>query len=253
MPEFLQLSLATPGLIWLVMTIAVAGIVRGFAGFGTSLIFVPIANIFLPATDVVAVIMLTGMGSMVALLPRALKTAEVKDVSLMGGAAILTVPFGLWMLFLLDQVVIRWVATVIASVMLAALVLGWRYKGRIDLKRKLGIGAAAGVFGGMTGLTGPAVILFYLASGTRAAIVRANTILFLAMLDVVIILNMLVTGLLSLRLLGIAIVLTVPYFVTTKLGQALFSPDYERTYRTVAYGVIALAVLTGLPIWSEGH
>ncbi|WP_353532924.1 TSUP family transporter [Cognatishimia sp. WU-CL00825] len=253
MPDFLSTAWATPGLIWLVMTIAVAGIVRGFAGFGTALIFVPIANIFLSATDVVAVTMLTGLGSMAALLPRALKTAEIKDVSLMGAAAILTVPFGLWLLYMLDQVTIRWAATIIATVMLTALVFGWRYKGLIDATRMLGIGATAGVFGGMTGLTGPVVILFYLASGARAAIVRANTILFLAMLDVVIILNMLVSGLLTLRVLGIAIVLTVPYFLSSKVGQSMFSPDYEKIYRAVAYGVIALAVLTGLPIWSEGH
>ena len=47
MPEALTQGLATPGLIWLLFTIGLAGIVRGFSGFGTALIFVPVANIFL--------------------------------------------------------------------------------------------------------------------------------------------------------------------------------------------------------------
>lgn len=249
MPEWLTEALATPGLLWLVLTIGVAGIVRGFSGFGTALIFVPIANIFLPSTDVVALTMLTGLGSMAALLPRALKTAEIKDVSTMGLAAVLTVPLGLWLLVQFDQGVIRWVATAIAFGMLSALILGWRYRGVINAKRLLGIGGAAGVFGGMTGLTGPAVILFYLANGSRAEIVRANTILFLAILDVIIIINMAISGLANWRLVAIAFVLTVPYFVTSKVGQAMFKPEYEKTYRSVAYAVIALAVVTGLPLW----
>lgn len=249
MPEWLTEALATPGLMWLVLTIGVAGIVRGFSGFGTALIFVPIANIFLSASDVVALTMLTGFGSMAALLPSALKTAEIKDVSTMGLAAVLTVPLGLLLLVQFDQDVIRWTATVIAFGMLSALVLGWRYRGVIDVRRLLGIGGAAGVFGGMTGLTGPAVILFYLAKGARAEVVRANTILFLAILDVVIIINMTIGGMTSWRLVGIAFVLTVPYFITSKLGQAMFKPEYEKTYRSVAYAVIALAVVTGLPLW----
>ncbi len=249
MPDLFGSVLATPGLIWLICTIGVAGIVRGFSGFGTALIFVPIANIFLPATDVIAITMLTGFGGTAALLPRALKVAEIKEVSTLGAASILTIPIGLWAMLQLDHDTVRWIATGIAAVMLSALVLGWRYRGKIDLKRLLGIGGVAGIFGGMTGLTGPAVILFYLANGARAEIVRANTILFLAILDVIVIANMAIRGLLTLELLALGLTLSVPYFVTSRIGQTLFDPNYEKTYRSVAYAVIALAVLTGLPIW----
>ncbi|UZD92447.1 sulfite exporter TauE/SafE family protein [Cognatishimia activa] len=248
-PDILTSVLATPGLVWLVLTISVAGIVRGFTGFGTALIFVPVANIFLPAADVIAITMLVGFGGSAALLPRALKVAEVKDVSILGGAAILTVPLGLWVMTQLPQDAIRWTAAVIAFAMLSALVLGWRYRGRIDMKRLLGIGAAGGAIGGMTGLTGPAVILFYLANGSRAEIVRANTILFLAMLDVVIVANMTIGGLITWQMVALGLFLAVPYFLTARVGQGMFDPKYEKTYRTMAYLVIALAVATGLPIW----
>lgn len=56
MPEALAGVLATPGLVWLILTISVAGIVRGFTGFGTALVFVPVAGMFLPPQVVVAVI-----------------------------------------------------------------------------------------------------------------------------------------------------------------------------------------------------
>jgi uncharacterized membrane protein YfcA len=249
-PNLISEVLATPGLLLLVLTIAAAGIVRGFSGFGTALIFVPIGNIFLPTVQVITLITLTGIGSSVALLPRALRVAQLREVATLGVAAAVTVPLGLWIVKQLDQDMIRWIAALIAFGMLAALVAGWRYLGKIDTKRLIAIGLAAGVMGGMTGLTGPAVILFYLASGSGASIVRANTIVFLAILDVVIVVNIALGGMVTAQILGIALVLTVPYFITTKIGQAMFAPEYETTYRWMAYTVIALAVLTGLPIWS---
>lgn len=241
--------LATPGLFWLVATIGAAGIVRGFTGFGTALIFVPVAGIFLPSPDVVALITMTGVASTAALLPRALRTGDVAEVGIMSVAALVTVPFGIWALTLLDQTTIRWIVTAIAAIMLVALVVGWRFFGKVGKPGLLGVGAAAGVFGG---LTGPAVILFYLSGVARVEIVRANTIIFLAVLDVVIVANLMLRGMTDAGLFLLALILAVPYFATTMIGQALFDPGYEKTYRRAAYAVIGLAVVTGLPVWQGG-
>ena len=112
------------------------------------------------------------------------------------------------------------------------------------------IGALAGLMGGLTGLTGPMVILFYLSGQAVAQSVRANTILFLAALDVVIVANLLISGTVEMNIVWLAVVLAVPYFITTMIGQALFDPKLEKTYRARALTVIGLAVLSGLPIWS---
>lgn len=249
MPDVFMTALAVPGLPWLVATLMVAGIVRGFSGFGSALIFVPVANIFLPAADVIAIITIVGIGGMAALLPRAMKTAELKEVSILGLAAVLTVPMGLWAMTQVDHDIVRWAVSIVAAVMVGSLVLGWRYRHRLNLMGMIGLGGAAGAIGGLTGLTGPAVILFYLANGARAAIVRANTIVFLSILDVVVVSNMALGGLLSVDLLVLGLLLSVPYFLAARIGQAMFDPKYEKTYRTMAYLVIALAVVTGLPIW----
>jgi uncharacterized membrane protein YfcA len=94
------------------------------------------------------------------------------------------------------------------------------------------------------------VILFYLAGQAAVASVRANTILFLAALDVVIVVNLLWQDSISWPTLVLALVLAVPYFITTLIGQWAFDPRHERLYRWAAYGVIAIAVVSGLPIWN---
>ena len=249
MPDAFATALATPGLIWLMITIGAAGLVRGFSGFGTALIFVPVANIFLDPKQVIVVIALTGIASNAVILPRAWRQGSRNEVGLLVAAALLTVPLGLMILDALDQTTIRWIIAGVAGGMLAALIAGWRYSGAVTLPTILGIGAAAGIVGGMTGLTGPVVILFYLAGQAVAQSVRANTIIFLAALDVVLIANLLWQGAVTLDLVLIALILSVPYATTTLLGQRLFHPDYEKFYRAVAYAVIALAVLSGLPVW----
>jgi len=66
---------------------------------------------------------------------------------------------------------------------------------------------------------------------------------------VVIAINLFLRGAIAWETLWLALILAVPYFTTTMIGQSLFDPQRERLYRWAAYGVIGLAVLTGLPIW----
>ncbi len=237
------------GFWWLFATIAVAGIVRGFTGFGTALIFVPVAGLFLPTADIIVLITLTGIASTTALLPRAWRQGNRPEALILLVAALPTVPVGIWVMGWLDGDIVRWIVAVVAGVTLVSVMTGLRYDGRIGWAGLLGIGALAGLVGGMTGLTGPVVIIAYLASRHDAQEVRANTILFLAGLDMVIFANLVFGGQVTWALVGAAAALAVPYFATTLLGQSLFDPRFERVYRSAAYGVIALAVLTGLPLW----
>jgi uncharacterized membrane protein YfcA len=250
MPEALATALAAPGLPWLMLAIGLAGIVRGFTGFGTALIFVPVAGIFLAPQVVVGVITLTGIASTSALLPRAWGQADRREVGVLALAALITVPLGLWLMGMLDPVTIRWIVATVAAITLGALIAGWRFSGVVSRPMLIAIGAVAGVIGGLTGLTGPVVILFYLAGQSMAQTVRANTILFLAALDVVIVANLLLQGRVEWHIFLLALVLAVPYFITSLIGQALFDPRHERLYRWAAYAVIGLAVLSGLPLWT---
>lgn len=249
MPDIIAQAIATEGFYWLALTIFIAGLIRGFSGFGSALIFVPVAGLYLPPSSVVALITIMGLASSAALLPRAWGLADKGEVSVLAVATLLTVPIGIAVMAQLDGVAVRWIVAVVAAITLVALVKGWRYHGRLGKVGLSGIGGAAGVIGGLTGMAGPVVILFYLANARHIATVRANIILFLAATDAIIVANLLWHGLIGAQVFVLGLVLSVPYFATTLLGQAAFRPEYTRAYRGVAYCVIALAVVTGLPVW----
>ena len=248
-PAPLGLALAQPGLVWLVAAITVAGTVRGFTGFGTALIFMPVATQYLPLPEAILLIGLSGLGSTTVLVPRAWVRADRGDVIVLALAAVLMVPVGLYVALMTDPLALRWIVSGVVFLTLLAIVAGWRWRVRPGPAGHCAIGCVAGCVGGLTGLTGPVVIVFYLAGARTAESVRANVILFLAALDLAIVVSTAVAGVVTPRLLWIALLLMIPYIGAVLIGQVLFRPEWERIYRIAAYTVVALALLSGLPVF----
>ena len=249
MPEALSAALALDGLVWVLATTILAGVVYGFAGFGSALIFMPLATIWLEPAFAIAAFSLSAIVSLFTVVPRAWGVAEKSATFTLIGAAFLGAPFGIYLLRVLD---VDWVRIAVATtvlVTLAALMAGWRYATRPGVATRVGVGAATGVLGGLTGLMGPIVILFNLGAGSRAEVMRANTMVFLTTISILVLPQMAFQGLLSLEALWLGAVMMPAYGIGTRIGQALFDPDREVMYRRVAYGIIGLAGVMGLPIW----
>ncbi len=249
MPEALGAVAATPDFHLVVLAIVAAGLVLGFAGFGAALIFLPVATTVLPVEEAIVAMSVTALGTTVSLVPRAWRQADRGEVGLLLlGAAVLS-PLGVALLKVVPQEALRWTVAGVAVITLAALIAGWRWRGTVRRPGLVGLGGGAGLIGGMTGLTGPVVILFYLSGPSGAEKVRANTLLFLNLLAIVLIGVLWVQGLLTARALAAGALLVVPYMVAGRIGQAMFRPGAETTYRRIAYAVIGLSILTGLPLF----
>lgn len=249
MPEGLAAALQLPGLWAVLGAVGIAGIVYGFAGFGSALIYTPVAMVFVPAEVAIAAFSLSALVSLVTVVPSAVREADLKATATLILAAIVATPVGVWALGIADQDVVRLVVAVIVLVTLTALVMGWRLATAPTMPHRVGIGAAAGVMGGMTGLNGPIVILFQLAGGDRAQKSRANLIIFLTVTSISFVPQLWFQGLLSAEAVWLGALLMPVYALTTRIGKALFRPEREVAYQRVAYLVIAVAAITALPVW----
>ena len=69
------------GLAWLIITVVFAGLVRGFAGFGTALVFMPIAAAVTSPVWAIIIMMSFDIFGPIALLPRAWRDGESTEVS----------------------------------------------------------------------------------------------------------------------------------------------------------------------------
>lgn len=249
MPESVSQALATQGLWALCLIYLAAGVVRGFTGFGTALIVVPVAGIFLQPTEILMMIAVSGILSNFFLVPSAWGDADRREVGILAGAALVSMPFGIWLINAMDATVIRWSVAAIALVTLVAVVSGWQFQRRLGVPGLSAIGAGAGFIGGLTALTGPIAIMFYLANARKALSVRANMILFLAALDILMLAILTLNGLANVRLIALGTLVSIPYAAAIFFGKSLFNPERDGLYRAVAYSIVALALVTGLPIW----
>ncbi|MGJ8604072.1 MAG: sulfite exporter TauE/SafE family protein [Marivita sp.] len=248
MLDALLTALATPGLVWLVLITIVAGVVYGFAGFGAALVYMPVSVIFLAPVIAIAAFSVSAMSSLVTVFPKALPLVNRKAVTVLILSATVSASLGIWVLRVADVTAIRWVVVGVCAITLAALIAGWRYKVEPTTGTRALVGGAAGFIGGLSGLTGPIMVLFQLAGRDSIATTRATTVVFLTATSLLMLPLMAVQGVLTAPAVALGLVLLIPYGVGALIGQALFRPDRERFYRVIAYGIIGLATLAGVPL-----
>ncbi|HEY4980826.1 MAG TPA: sulfite exporter TauE/SafE family protein [Pseudolabrys sp.] len=157
---------------------ALSGLVRGFSGFGSALIYMPlISAVYSPRLAAPTLLLIDTICS----LPFALQVMpqcnwrEVTPVSIAGAVAL---PFGVLALVLVDPLMLRWFIAALVLTALVALVAGWRYHGRPTLIASLGVGALAGFGGGAVQIGAPPLLIFWLGGSNNAATVRANIMVY---------------------------------------------------------------------------
>ncbi len=139
---------------------ALAGLVRGFSGFGGAMIYMPlVAAIYDPRIAAVTILLVDFVCSSPFALPetRRCNWREVVPISIAMAAG---VPFGTWALITLDPIVLRWCIAIVVLGLLPPLMFGWRYRAEPSLPVTIGVGLFSGVSAGAVQIAGPPVILY---------------------------------------------------------------------------------------------
>ncbi|MFH5923611.1 sulfite exporter TauE/SafE family protein [Roseomonas xinghualingensis] len=238
----------------LVATLAVAflaGLARGFSGFGSALIFIPLTSATLGPRLAAPLLMLVDNLTTLPLIPAAWRGADRGQVASLLGGAILGVPAGAWLLLQMDPVTLRWGVCLTAFAMLALLASGWRYHGRPALPLSMGVGATSGLLSGAAQLGGPPVVAYWLGGAIPAARVRANLMLFFAANGVISAATYLLGGLLNPGVLLLAALIAPIYALGVWGGARLFGLASEANFRRACFLLIAASALLGLPLWDR--
>ncbi|WP_245306196.1 sulfite exporter TauE/SafE family protein [Roseovarius aestuariivivens] len=226
-----------------------AALVRGFSGFGSGLVYLPLAAQVLTPFQALTTIVIFDLFGPIPILRRAARSCEARDLVRLLTGLVVALPLGLFALTLVPAEVFRYAVSAVALTLLVCLVSGLRYHGALTPPLVYTTGGLSGFLQGVAGLPGPPVILLYMASTRPVQVVRANTLLFLFATDVVLLPMLALFGRLDPSALVLGAALVVPNLLGGLLGARLFRPEYERVYRTIAYTIIAASALSGLPFW----
>ena len=219
----------------------VAGLMRGYAGFGTAVVLAPIFATLWGTREGVPVMLLMELLITAQLAPKAWKEADRRVVFPLGAAALATMPLGTYALFAFEQETLRRAIGGFVLVFGFALMSGWRYHGSRPLWLNLSVGGAAGLLKGATGMSGPPVILYLLSGNEAARMHRANLIIFFAIIAVASVLGPLVLGLFNLTsLVRLAIVLPI-MLLSVPVGVRAFHVVPVRFYKPFAMAVLLAA------------
>ena len=146
--------------------------------------------------------------------------------------------------------VFGWVVSVCVLGLLVMLISGWRYNGRLTPGLTVATGSIGGFMSGFCGLPGPPVIMLYMSSWLPISVIRANFLLYLLAIDIIMIAAFWVVGLLVWPVVVLGLLAGGPNVLANMVGARLFNPDAARLFRAVAYAIIATSAMIGLPIWS---
>jgi hypothetical protein len=235
----------TPSLAIAAAVALLAGVVRGFAGFGAAMILTPVFSALYGPLVGVPVCLLIEFCIALPMLRNAVGLVDWRRTGVLLLAASLAVPLGIWVLQAGEPGPLRWAMSGIVLGAVLLLATGWRFQGRPTTPATVAAGAASGFLNGLAGMAGPPIAFYYLAGADAAATVRASFVVYFSAIDLVALLALGAQGLMTLDMLILGAVLAVPYIAGGLAGEHLFPLASDAFFRRLALVILAaVAVVT---------
>lgn len=169
--------------LYAVVCIFGAAIVRGYSGFGFSLLAITSLSLVLPPAQIVPSIFMMEIAASVHLLPGVWRDIHWRALLWLTIGCLVGTPFGVYALAHVPpgpMTLALAVFVMSASILLSR---GYALKSMPGPGATLATGTASGLFNGGFGIGGPPVILFFFSSPAGAAAGRASMIAFFLFTD----------------------------------------------------------------------
>ena len=194
-------ELGPGGIAFVVVAVLAGAFVKGYSGFGASMMWVASLSLVFPPDRVVPMVLLWEVASSLQLLPEVWRKIEWRSLGWLFLGASIATPLGVHLLATMPADTIRVGIGLVVLVGSFFLWRGFAWQGQPSPLATSGVGLAFGLLNGSTALGGPPVVLFYLSTPVGAATGRASIIAFFLATDAMAAGIQAVQGVLSLDLL----------------------------------------------------
>ena len=230
------------------LVVIFSGFLRGFIGFGSGLIMIPIlsyfyspvfAMVFNIVIEIPATIYLTFVG---------IKKSNLREITPMMFTMMLTIPFGTIFLVSVDEQIIRTLMSLLLIFFVILIATGWRIKSSITKYVLVLGGAISGLMQGATGMGGPPYVTVLLSKNDSDDVARANILVITSGLVISAIISLYYFGLFTKDILLTGAISAPIYVFATYIGTKFFNYSGNKYFRNsslIALGVVGLATLIG--------
>jgi uncharacterized membrane protein YfcA len=164
--------------------IFLAAIVRGFSGFGFSLLSITAISLILPVKQIVPSIFLLEIAASINLLPSIWSKIHWRSLTWLMLGYVIGLPFGGYALIHAPQAPAQIALSIVVIGTAALMLRGFHLDRTPGAPASTATGVASGLLNGAFGIGGPPVVLFYFSTPGAAAIGRASIIFFFLFTDV---------------------------------------------------------------------
>jgi uncharacterized protein len=171
-------GLDAPTLGYACVAIFVGGFVRGYTGFGSSMIWVSSLTLVIPPVEIVPILLALEVIASIHLLPQAWSHVAWSSVGWLTISAWVATPLGVALLAKTPTTAMQ---LAISLIIVASAVVLWRgyHLARTPGKvATVATGAVSGVLNGATSAGGPPVVIFYLSTPEGMSAQRASLIAY---------------------------------------------------------------------------
>ncbi|MEX0810436.1 MAG: sulfite exporter TauE/SafE family protein [Dongiaceae bacterium] len=240
--------------VWLLafgcVVVFFAAIVRGFSGFGFSLLAITAISLAMPPAAIIPAIFMLEIAASLHLLPAVWKHVHWRSLILLIVGCAIATPLGVLALASVPATPMKIALAIFVIVAAFAFVRGWRLERMPSARATLATGLATGLANGGFGMAGPPVVLFYFGSPAGAHAGRASIIAFFVATDLMGLGYMAPAGLITWDSVRLALWFVIPLLIGVTIGARGFIHMDEAKFRLwvlrILIGLGALTLAQGL-------
>ena len=211
--------------------VLVAGFVRGYSGFGFSMITVVSMSMIFKPVEVVPVVLLLEIAASSWLLPQVWRKVDWRALAWLSIGMAVGTPIGVAVLVNVPVQPMRASIALIVIILVLMLLSGFSLKQKPGTPATLATGLASGTLNGAATIGGPPVILFFFSSQAGVDISRASLIAFFFITDILASALCLLRGLVLHQTLVLAGVLLLPLIIGIHTGSRSFFRTEPETFK----------------------
>lgn len=231
--------MSLPVLAFAITCVFLAAIVRGYSGFGFSLLTVTALSLVLPTAEIVPSIFMLEVAASIHLLPSIWKDIHWRSIGPLLVGCLLGTPFGVWFLANVPAAPMQVALGIFVLIFTILLWRGYALKTMPALGASVVTGSVSGLFNGAFSTGGPPVILFYFASPAGNIAGRASLIAYFLGTDMIALPLLAREGLLTYDSALRAMLFLPPLITGIWLGSRSFKTADPRTFRKIVLLILA--------------
>jgi uncharacterized membrane protein YfcA len=233
-------------LIVTVISVFIAGIIRGYSGFGFAMVAVTSISLVLPPVQAVPTVLILEVLASIRLVPQVWKDIDWYSLRWLLVGSVFATPFGVYLLANIPVLPMRISISLMVLVAAILLMRGWAWKRMPGRSLILATGAACGLLNGAAAIGGPPVILLYLSSPAGITVSRASIIAYFLGIDGMSLAMASLQGLTTSKTLLTTAVCLPPLLLGIGVGSRMFTKVDKDSFRHHVLILLIILSIAGL-------